>query len=71
VRRVALDSSTIASAGYDEASAILEIAFAGGLVYRYRDVPPREFQALVGADSAGAYFNARIRGTFDYDRIDP
>ena len=58
MRRIWVDSSSIASVGYDAAGRVLEIEFReSGDVYRYFDVPEEEYAALLAADSRGTYFN--------------
>jgi hypothetical protein len=69
MKRTPVESSMIASVGYDEASRILEIEFNNGRVYQYADVPPEEYQGLMEADSHGRYFLAHIRDVYDYWRV--
>jgi hypothetical protein len=69
MKRTPVESSMIASVGYDEASRILEIEFNNGRVYQYADVPPEEYQGLMEADSHGRYFLAHIRDVYDYRRV--
>ncbi|WP_426623940.1 KTSC domain-containing protein [Leifsonia sp. McL0607] len=64
MRRVKFDSTAIVSAGYDPETAVLEIEFTSGGVYRYRLVPPHVWRELREAESAGRYFGERIRDRF-------
>ena len=48
------------SAGYDPDTAVLELEFTSGDVYRYFAVPPSVHRALVDAESPGAYFNTHV-----------
>ncbi len=64
VRRHLLDSGVLRSAGYDPATAQLEIEFHSGDVYRYYAVPPSVFRELFEAASPGAFFNRRISGRY-------
>ncbi len=58
MRRVWVDSSSIASIGYEAATRELEIEFReSGDVYRYFDVPEEEYAAILAADSRGTYLN--------------
>ena len=66
--RTGLNSSNIASAGYDDASQTLEIEFHNGGIYQYFDVPRTIFDQLVTAASPGGYFHQQIRGVFRYAR---
>ena len=58
MRRVRVDSSSIASIGYKAATRELEIEFReSGDVYRYFDVPGDEYAAFMAAESKGNYLN--------------
>jgi hypothetical protein len=61
-----VESTTLATVAYDEASKILQLEFCSRAVYKYFDVPPAVQQALLGAPSKGKYFNHAIRGRFPY-----
>lgn len=69
MKRTPVESSLVASAGYDPKSKILEIQFQSGKIYVYYDVPEEVFKELMEAGSVGSYFNAAIRGAFPYDRV--
>ena len=64
-----VESTTLASAGHDVRSAILELRFRNGAVYQYFSVPQRIFRDLLWASSKGGYFNQNIRGRYPYKRI--
>ncbi|WP_121056627.1 KTSC domain-containing protein [Microbacterium telephonicum] len=72
MRRHPVTSSVLRSVGYDAATALLEIEFTSGDVYRYFAVPPSVHRALMDADSPGAYFNRHISDRYptrqQYDR---
>lgn len=70
IERRAVESTSIASAGYHAALRILEIEFHSGAIYRYLAVPPEVFNALMVADSKGRYFSQHIRNKFEFLRID-
>ena len=58
MRRSWVDSTTIASMGYDSRKRELEIEFReSGDVYRYFNVPATEYQAFLAAESKGTYLN--------------
>jgi lysyl-tRNA synthetase class 2 len=65
----AVESSTLATVGYDEGSALLELEFRGGAVYRYFAVPSAEHDSLLAAGSKGRHFNERIRGRYPFARV--
>ena len=58
MRREAVNSTSIASIGYESAKRQLEIEFReSGDVYRYFDVLDNEYAAFMAADSKGTYLN--------------
>lgn len=67
----AVKSSTIAEIGHDESANTLHVKFKGGGHYSYAGVPRGTFDALKGADSVGKFFHGKIKGNFDYKKIDP
>jgi hypothetical protein len=69
ISRTPLESSSIKAAGYSSDENTLEIEFQQhGATYRYFEVPPAVFQALLAAESKGKYFNTVVRGAFAYQR---
>jgi hypothetical protein len=69
MQRQPVNSSSLASVGFDPATNELEIEFREGGVYRYA-VPRRVHQELMAADSLGAYFARRIRHTYPGWKVD-
>ena len=59
-----IESSVIASAGFDPAGLILEIEFKNGGVYQYFNVPFSVVEGLAMAASPGKYFGMYIRDRF-------
>ncbi|HJP94444.1 MAG TPA: KTSC domain-containing protein [Pyrinomonadaceae bacterium] len=55
--------------GYDPKRRLLEVIFNTGDRYRYKEVPPLEYQGLMSAESIGRYMHKRIIGRYDYDRL--
>ena len=68
---IAVESSTLRTIAYDESRALLRLEFQSRAVYDYFEVPAVVYEALLGASSMGACFNARVRGCFRYDRVFP
>ena len=64
-------STLLASVAYDRVGSILELEFRDGAIYHYFVVPETIYQALLIAESKGAYFNHRIRNHFSHRRIRP
>ena len=67
--RKAVDSSMLASIGYDAKTQTLELEFNNGQVWQYRNVPPEEYEALMNADSHGSYARNNIIGEYDESRV--
>lgn len=62
MRRVAVDSTSIASIGYEPRSRELEIEFRqSGDVYRYFEVSAEEQVEFMAAESKGRYLNQVIK----------
>ena len=66
----ALDSDALAFVRYDEKSRTLFASFRGRKPrrYVYEDVTRAEYDALMAAESKGAWFNAHIRDHFRFVR---
>lgn len=69
MNRTPVTSSNIASIGYDEENAILEVEFNNGAVYQYFDVNENVFRELMGASSVGGYLAAHIKGFYRYSKV--
>ena len=66
MERVAIESSMLRSVGYDRTERVLEAEFTSGRVYRYLEVPPSVYRALMAAESKGSYFGDCIIGCYSY-----
>jgi hypothetical protein len=69
VRRVPVDSSTLASIQYHQRRRWLDLEFRSGECYRYFQVPPHYYRELLSAHSKGQCFNHMIRNRFSYQRL--
>ena len=63
---VAVNSSLLAKVSYDAGQSVLQLWFCDGAIYRYFGVPAAINDALLAAESKGAYFNRAIRDCFRY-----
>lgn len=68
MNRQSVDSSQIASVGYDQDTEELEIEFHNGSLYVYKNVPFNEFQSLMDAESVGKYFSSNIKNKYQWSR---
>lgn len=69
MNRKSVESSNLASVGYDAENEILEVEFNHGGVYQYFDVPEQVYEELMNADSHGVYFSANIRNDYEYQKL--
>lgn len=67
--RQPVESSSLASVGYDPASQTLDVEFRHGGHYRYFQVPASSHEALMAASSKGRFFVAEIRNRYPYERV--
>ena len=67
--RQAVESSNIATVGYDEEQQVMEIVFRDGRVYHFLEVPPERVLSLLRAESKGRFFNAEIKPAYEYRAV--
>jgi KTSC domain len=71
MHRTAVESTTLATVGYDKTHKLLLLAFRSRATYQYFGVPAELHQALLDAPSKGSYFNRFVRGRFPYSLVHP
>lgn len=71
MERVRVQSSSLASVGYDPRSRTLEVEFRNGGVYQYLDLPIEELRDFLTSRSLGRYLNTRIKPRFRCRRVRP
>jgi hypothetical protein len=69
MNRTPVQSSNVASVGYDSDTLTLEVEFTNGSVYQYFDVPEVEYQNLIGAASIGSCLNQNIKNNYRYVKV--
>lgn len=70
MERTPVESTNLASVGYDRESSTLEIEFNNGAIYQYFGVPETEYSGLMNAASKGSYLNQNIKEAgYSYTRI--
>lgn len=69
MQRAAVQSSSIATVGYDEEQQVLEIVFTDGRVYHFLEVPPERVLSLLRAESKGRFLNTEIKPDFGYRAV--
>jgi hypothetical protein len=68
--RVRVRSSAVAQVGYNPIEKTLEVAFRGGKVYRYFDVPETTYYQMLLSDSIGRFINTQIKTSFDFREVE-
>jgi hypothetical protein len=61
VKRVPVESTAVATVGYSKKLHALEIEFRNGAIYRYLDVGPEVYEALLKAESKARFYDDNIR----------
>lgn len=61
ISRTTVDSSNIASLGYDEETRTMVVEFKNKTLYSYHPVQPKAFDELKNAESIGGHFNQHFR----------
>ncbi|HEX6121488.1 MAG TPA: KTSC domain-containing protein [Dongiaceae bacterium] len=67
--RQPVDSTALEFVDYDARSEELDIGLTTGRTYRYFDVPPDVYEALMAADSKGRFYNDHIRDVYVCERL--
>jgi KTSC domain len=69
MKRQSVESSNIASVGYDKKTSTLEIEFHHGGVYQYYHVPEQTYNSFMSANSKGRFFYSNIKDVFAYKKV--
>ena len=70
MERFPVESSNLASVGYNPESAVLEIEFKSGGIYKYSGVPQFVYDGLMNTASKGKYFYQYIENSgYPYSKI--
>lgn len=70
MEREYIESSMIASIGYDSTQGILEIEFkSNGQVWQYYDVPEYVWYDMESNDSKGKFFHKNIKNQYSESRV--
>ena len=67
---IPLESEMLVAVRYNEDAQVLDVIFRTGDKYRYKGVPPIEFDGLMNANSHGQYMHKNILGFYEYERLD-
>lgn len=65
-----MPSTVILNFFYDEETRTLKIVFVSGIVYEYKNVPAKVYQAMKMSEAKGIYFNRHIKGKFEFEKVE-
>jgi len=68
MERTLVNSSSVASIGYDSISSTLEIEYSNGSIYQYFDVPESIHIELMGSASMGKAVNTLIKQNYRFSK---
>ena len=71
IKRVPVESSALATIGYSKKLRALEIEFRNHSVYRYLEVPPEVYEALLNAHSKARFYDENIRHKYRSEHVKP
>lgn len=66
---IPVESSNLASIGYDPITASLFVKFRNGSTYAYSGVPSSIYESLLVADSKGSYLNEQVKNQYPYVKV--
>ena len=61
MNRIPVQSTNLASVGYEQETSTIEIEFVNGGIYQYYGVPVDIYEGLMAAGSKGTFFHQNIR----------
>ena len=65
-----VNSSMLRRVRYDPENRLLDVVFRTGEKYRYKDVPPDEYNGLMNAESHGKYMQRHVIDRYDVVRLE-
>ena len=66
---IPVESTNLASVGYDPLPRTLYVTFHSGSTYAYFGVPESVYRELMQADSKGRFLNQFIKNSYRYQRL--
>ena len=64
IKRVPVESTALAAVGYSKRLRALEIEFRNGAIYRYLEVAPSVYRALMNSPSKARFYHENVRGKY-------
>jgi hypothetical protein len=71
IKRIPVESTALATVGYSKRLQALEIEFRNGAIYRYLEVAPEVYEALLNARSKARFYDENIRHKYRSLHVKP
>jgi hypothetical protein len=71
IKRVPVESRAFAAVGYSKRLHALEIEFRNGATYRYLEVAPSVYRALMESPSKARFYHKNVRGKYRLVHVRP
>jgi hypothetical protein len=65
-----MPSTVIKSFSYDAVKQRLRVIFISGMIYEYKKVPQEVYDEMKAAFSKGIYLNERIKGFYEFEKVE-
>lgn len=69
MERDAIESSALASVGYEPETSTLEVEFRSGGIYQYYDVPSSVYELMQSSESKGRFFHVYIKNAYAFSKL--
>ncbi|MDD2715146.1 MAG: KTSC domain-containing protein [Candidatus Wallbacteria bacterium] len=69
MERKKVQSSQLKSVGYDNENKVLEVEMSDGSIVQYYDVPKREYENLLNAESHGKFFYRYVKEKYQHQQV--
>ncbi len=64
-----MPSSVVSHFHYDHKTSTLRVVFVSGMVYDYKKVPEKIYDAMKKASSKGTFLNKNVKGAYEFEKI--
>ncbi len=65
-----MPSSVVRAIRYDTSTHTLRVVYVSGMVYDYKKVPVKVYEAMKNATSKGTFLNYHIKGKYEFERVE-
>ncbi|MEO6687337.1 MAG: KTSC domain-containing protein [Dyadobacter sp.] len=65
-----MQSSVVSKMIYDDETETLRIIYVSGMVYDYKKVPLKVYEAMKASDSKGTFLNQNIKNNYEFVKVE-